>query len=215
MFLFIKKIIMQKINLIGLLGLLSISISAHFEDLIQPTAPIIAAEPKPVKIEDLVGKVLNTSMNKPNLEGNTKKIVSDLSAILVAGLGYLLSNKLLPKLPLAAMTENGMPNMAASFLTAYLSFRLSNSGLTKFFQKINWDPRDLAVAEILINTIKNGTPVTSDYAQLQDIFNQMIPEGAQTKGILTMSREQKVKFSRCIRGFLEALKIHQKISAEA
>ncbi len=176
----------------------------------QTTTPIAYQDQKPVKIEDLVGKVLNTSMNKPNLEGNTKKIVSDLSAILVAGCGYFLSHNLFSRIP--AIGKNDISKLTASILTAYVSFRLSNSGLTKFFQKINWDPRDLAVAEILLDTIKTGTPITSEYSQLQDLLNQVIPAEAQTKGPLSMSREQKIKLSRCIRGFLEALKIHKKLS---
>ncbi len=194
---------MQKINLIiHTILILFLTNSAKFEEnplSQQSIAQVPAQNTEPVKIETLVNQVLDASMSKPSMQGHSKKIISDTTAILVAVSSYLFSKKVIP------LDENS--KILFSIIISYLVFRLSNTGLVKVFKNINWDPRDLAVAETLLEAIKSGTQLTSDYQPIEDLFNQIITQEVQTKGsTLSISRGKKIELSQRIRSIIQAFK---------
>ncbi len=191
-----------KLNLFLVLGFSSCA-TLCADDAVAPVENV-------VKVEDLVEKVLNDSLSPANLKGGSTKIVSDLTSTFAAFVGFMFSQQLLP----ANVRNNPQANNLISIVASLVALRATRGLVQNLSKFIHWDPRDLAVANALLLSLKQGNVVTSDFDSIKKLLDEVAPvtvaDGVTRSGV-AMSDAQKIKLSQTIRSYIFAAKNHQSL----
>lgn len=181
----------------------SIFLSANCEE-IQTPAPTTPA----VKVENVVDKVLNDPLAAHNVQSTTIKAATDLTSAFAAFMGFCVAQEYAARMGAA----NPQAQQMISVIVALGCLRLSRSALQIACKYINWDPRDLAIANALIATLQQGNLVTSDYESIKQLLDTVAPAqiNGTTKSAIIMSNEEKIRLSQIVRSYIFAGKNQQK-----
>lgn len=169
---------------------------------------------KTIKVEELVDDVIDQKMNTPNLERSTTKFVTDITSMVAAFGGYVASKKILPSFLEASgqkFDEKAIKQMEApvSILASLVCLRVAKGAIKSLLKTLNWDPRDLAVANKLLFAARSGAVLTSDYNSMKDLLEQVIPEAGlmdRSRSIIVMTDKEKIELSQRIRSCIRAFR---------
>lgn len=167
-----------------------------------------------VKVEDVVDDVVDHKLNTPNIERSTTKFVTDLTSMFAAFGGFVASKKMLPAFLGASgqtMDDKALKNIETpvAVIASLICMRLAKSGIKILLKTMDWDPRDLAVANQLLSAVRSGKTLTSDYNSMRELLTQIIPEAGlmePTKNSKSLSNHEKIELSQRIRSCIRAFR---------
>jgi hypothetical protein len=170
------------------------------------------------RTEDLVDSILNDPLHPANIKSASTKFIIDLTATIAAFGGYVAATKILPKI---LGNDSVVINQLQRALAAggsIVCLRIARSAIQQACQLMDWDPRDLAIADAVLNEIQQGNLLTSDAPALKQMLEEVFPgfpRSESTRSAVTMSNKDKIRLSHAVRAYLHAHRHHQALKTRS